>query len=359
MSEGQNVSTENYLLPTVMETGGHAGTIKIDKDIIIAVDCVINILGIPGAIIIIAVMRLSKLKSMPRSILYVSLAVINLSFCVYKVFTIIWLLALAEAFGQTSNIDCKIDKFFVMFLVHMDAWLLISLTGERVIGIIKPLKVATIVTRARVKVILAVMITFFIVWDVELSASSSIVIQSTNSTKSKAFCKRVNYYNVSKNVLSFKDTLGNMLFTFIAFAIILAMNIMLSVQLCRMKEARAELGATGRGIQNEAYKITGMVMAASLGFLALTSPVIIYVTTGTRNKNDPIAMILKTIYHANPAANFYIYFLSGSLFRQEVKKLFSPSCCIKELGPTKHRSTSFTMTTSVSTINDGFQNNKS
>ena len=341
-----NVSNVNYLLSTVKMKTESTGTININRDLIIAINLFINVLGIIGAVTIIAVMRMPHFKSMPRSLLYISLAIIDLIFCIYLMITRIWVLGFVDALGQSNRIGCRIDRFLVRFLAHMDAWLLIILTGERMIAIVKPLEVNTIVTRSKVKVILVSVAIFFAILDGERAASSDLANASSELTNiTMTVCTRVNYHNLSPKIFSFIDTVNLLLISFIPFAIILVFNIILCVQLFKFKKVRADLGTTGR-IQNEAHKITGMIMAASLGFILFTGPIIIYLMTGLNNKNDPIAFMLTLIYQMNPAANCFIYFLSGSLFRQEVKKLFFASCRKKlEDATPQHKSM-----TSVTTI---------
>ncbi len=344
-----NVSNVNYLLSTVKTGSESTGTININQDLIIAINLFINILGMVGAVTIIAVMRMPHFRSMPRSLLYISLAIIDLVFCIYLMITRVWVLGFVEALGQSSRIGCQIDRFLVRFLAHMDAWLLITLTGERMIAIVKPLEVNTIVTRSKVKVVLVSMAMFFTILDGERCASSDLANASSQLTNiTMTVCARVNYYNLSPKIFSFMDTVNLLLISFIPFSIILVFNIILSWKLFKFKKVRADLGATGSRsrIQNEAHKITGMIMAASLGFILFTGPIIIYLMTGLHSKNDPIAFILTLIYQMNPAANCYIYFLSGRLFRQEVKKLFFISCR-KKLDDTTPQHKSMTSVTTI------------
>ncbi len=330
MSEGTRVSTGNYLLPAVMDEEEETGIPYIYKDIIAVVSLISNVSGILGSCLIIAVMRLSKFKSMPRSLFYFSLAVVDLLLCLYLMINTIVNRQYGVTLDLISHESCQMDRFVRIYLPHMDAWLLIALSGERLIAIVKPLNIGTIVTMLRVKVILVTMLMFFLIWDVELSVTSGIVNQPdylTNTTM--ATCTRVNYYNFSAKIMASLDNVSLLFGSFIPCIIIFKINVVLSINLFKLKRARADLGATGSGIQNEAHKITGMVMAASLQFLVTTTPLVIYILLGNLDQNDPIHMILITIYQINPAANFYMYFLSGSLFRQEVKKLFSACCCRK------------------------------
>ncbi len=304
----------------------HSESLHIIRNIVIPVNIIINVLGIIGALIIITVMRQSEFRSKPRSLIYISLSVIDLLFCVFLLADKICFLVYGEALAIIGVIACQIDRFFTHFLVHMDAWLLIILTVERVVAIVKPLEVSTIVTRSKVKVTVIAMAIFFLTLDGELSASSGLAngpthLQIQNKTM-PLICTRVNHYNISPKIFSFMDIGGLLLGSFIPFLIIFILNVVLSAKLIKRKQARANLGATGSGIQNEAGKITRMVMVASFGFILMTAPIVIYLILGNHDKNDPIHMILRLIFQMNPAANFYIYFLSGSLFRQEVKRLF-------------------------------------
>ena len=91
---------------------------------------------------------------------------------------------------------------------------------------------------------------------------------------------------------------------------------------------------SGMSQNNETSKTIWMVVSASLAFVILVSPLAIYgsiivLTNKTTILTDPIVQILEVINRINPAINGYLYFMCGSLFRAEVKKLMASIGCCK------------------------------
>ncbi len=123
----------------------------------------ICIFGIPGNFIIIKIMRGKGFNKMAHSILCVALAIINSVYLLY-----VLCVNMLEMYFGSYLVDIKLCKFNLAvgyFCVHLDAGFLTFLTYERVIAIFFPFKISQIVTKIRVKIVITIMIIFYLLLD--------------------------------------------------------------------------------------------------------------------------------------------------------------------------------------------------
>ena len=110
-------------------------------------------------------------------------------------------------------------------------------------------------------------------------------------------------------------------------AIVIPSNLAIIVKLFRQKQARLNMtNNPSSETDSQTQKTTLMIVSASLAFVAMSAPLSIYLMIRFRDSfdgKDQIIPILGFIYRLSPTVNFYCYFLSGGLFKQEVKKWLS------------------------------------
>ena len=86
-----------------------------------------------------------------------------------------------------------------------------------------------------------------------------------------------------------------------------------------MARLRREMNTTAGN--DESGKVLYMMLCVTTSFVVLLLPVSIYSLFVEDNFTITYAF-LTALNTANCAINFYVYFLSGKLFRTEVKRLF-------------------------------------
>ena len=85
-----------------------------------------------------------------------------------------------------------------------------------------------------------------------------------------------------------------------------------------MARIRRRMSTTSRN--DDSDKVTWMMLCVTTSFVVLLFPMSIY-SLAFGDYFSTTFIKLTTLNTLNCAANFYIYFISGSLFRTEVKKL--------------------------------------
>ena len=85
------------------------------------------------------------------------------------------------------------------------------------VAIVKPLEVNTMVNRPRVKVVMILIVTLFVIGDGEVSFSSANGSNNLNT-------KKVDYHNLPPKILSLVDMAGLLMGSFLPFGIVLTLN---------------------------------------------------------------------------------------------------------------------------------------
>ncbi len=134
-------------------------------------------------------------------------------------------------------------------------------------------------------------------------------------------CTGVNTWLFSEDVFFVKDRITESFKTFIPVPLVTLCNIAIFIKLYQVRKQRLELGASNIG-DSDGRKMNVMIISMTVLFVILLAPSSVYASIhGLSNFNDPISNVLYQVSLLNPSANFYVYFISGSLFRAEVLKL--------------------------------------
>ena len=206
--------------------------------------------------------------------------------------------------------------------IQLDAWLIVCLSGDRVLAIFWPIEVKAFVTKKRVKILLAILFGVLMLWNIESLYRYDLIV--TGFYKQ---CTGVNIWLFSKRVFYIKDRITESLKTFIPVPLVTLCNLAIFVKLYQIRKHRSELGASSVDI-SESQRMNVMIISITVLFVILLAPSSIYSSIhGLDNFIDPISSVLYQVALLNPSANFYVYFISGSLFRTEVLKWFRSKVC--------------------------------
>ena len=112
----------------------------------------------------------------------------------------------------------------------------------------------------------------------------------------------------------------------VPLCVLIPTNLAIVVKMLLQRKERQRLGATSA--PDEATKVTIMTLSVTITYIILLLPMSIYIilSKGGRS-NYHILVALANLPYLNMSLNFYLYFLSGKMFREEtikmLKKLFS------------------------------------
>ena len=294
---------------------------------------VVNFLGIVGNFLIIITMRKSTVfAKMPRSLICVTLAAVDILYFVYFSIDNTFVLLYGRPLMLINRVSCKVAFSAVFFIIHLDAWLLVLLALERFLCIMKPLKIATIETKSRIKIVLILQALFFAIWNAETGLRKDLISMANGTIES---CVDRITYGLNPQIFHTKDFITELFCTFIPGGIIAVANSILIFNIFKQRNERNKLTNYGSRFQKETnddvIKITWMMSSVTSAFLVFLIPTSTYIMINGYNFNDPLFLIFGKLPSLNFACNFYFYFATASLFRQEVRKVF---CSFK---PSKNR----------------------
>ena len=123
----------------------------------------VYVLGIFGSIFIIIVMFRPTFRAMPRSMICMALAAVNLLFLLYSLSVGIYEIIEGIQPQVSHRFLCKLHMPLSAFCIHMDAFLITILTIERFLAVVTPFKIKQIVTQAKVKILLTILTLVFLI----------------------------------------------------------------------------------------------------------------------------------------------------------------------------------------------------
>ena len=274
-------------------------------DYLMYVAIVLCVLGSAGNILIIKIMRRKRFRAMPRSLICLTLAVVDLILLLFYFIEEISAANGVYLYEQYWNISCGLYWFVYPvpeFLFHLDAWLIVMMTFERLLAIIKPLHVQTIITRPRVKAIIASISFFFFIFDWEQSVRSYYMKTNPCSRDKRLFT----------GIFHIRDQISILLFSVVPVIMIVPTNIIIVVSFLKHRKAQPNMRNT-----NEARKVTLMLTSVSIAFIIFVGPLAVHFLSGGHS-GTTVHGIVSLLAFINIVVNFFLYFFSGEIFRQEV-----------------------------------------
>ena len=139
-----------------------------------------------------------------------------------------------------------------------------------------------------------------------------------NEVDNMTVCVDLNF--PSAKALQIKITISSLLFSVIPLCIVIPSNVAIIIKLFLHKKHRRSLHASCSN--TETTKITVMLLSVTVAYIVLLVPTtisIILFRLGEFSYNTLI--LLSNLPYLNMSLNFYLYFLSGNMFRNEFKQL--------------------------------------
>ena len=212
---------------------------------------------------------------------------------------------------------CKIRHFLFFFPASYSAWLLLAVTLERTIGLYLPFKAKFICTTRNAKIVslvTAIILTllnlhFFFIQKLE---GSTCVFTSKFS------------HDLRRNYFPFIDAVVS---SYLPALAMLICNLMIIYNL-RKQQNMARGNVTNknepRAVSKKMLQTTFMLLGISTFFIVSTVPITAYVIMFRALKFEfsiLIFDILNMMFYLNFCCNFIFYCYSGSIFRNEMRKI--------------------------------------
>ena len=290
---------------------------------------IIFVTGIIGNSLTIIILGQKRNRISSTSLYLLSLAVSDLiTVIIGNLF--VWIQTIWDFHIRDYNtFFCKVHVFFTYLCIHASSWILVLLTAERVLSVLRPHKVRILCCRRNALVALAITIGCLAL----LNGHFLVGMEQEYS-----YYTRRNCYGVGEGYINFINNIYPIVDFCVAFAIpcafILVGNTIILFELAKMARRRKEMVAS----EQKTNSLTVLLLMLNVLFILSTGPASIYFIifpylydAASPSQIDLlyfIFYIVNVLAGLNACMNFILYFLSGSKFRAEVKALL---CCRRNL----------------------------
>ncbi len=276
------------------------------QDIVRGIKIFFFIIGISGNIFCLIIWMKKRFLQMPRSTTCLILAAANLGYLLIQG-TNQLMVAISSSdknLFTTNEISCKITLFWFGLFQHLDSWMIANLTMERLIATALVYKSKTYLTRRNLSICVAIIILIFVVFNLYAAIALGDFVTLPNG---KQICKLKT---------GWERQMKNALYGQIPLLLIIPANVIIVGKVLYQRKK------IQKGEDKRALNVTKMILSVTLTYIAFTLPLSIYQTCcnlegkGQLSGNLAIMTAFSTI---NASINFYMYFLSAKIFRDEVQ----------------------------------------
>ena len=239
---------------------------------------------------------------------------------------------------NTNIVFCKLGLIGYNVCGLLSAWTVVAMTSQRAASVIWPHRVNLVCT-TRKAAICVICVTGISLVMVSHVVYYSEIVHQNGTDKCTIIETPFEYRTFVFKVLPWIST---MLYALLPSALLVVSNSVLVWKVSRsVRKARGTM-ATGQAgqVDSRAKKASSMTLtliAVSVTFFLLTMPLAVYSIVVNYTAQDPnmgeaarevyrlVYDIVFLMWYANSAVNFYLYCLTGTQFRQQMRELF----CVK------------------------------
>ncbi|KAK6188074.1 hypothetical protein SNE40_004336 [Patella caerulea] len=235
---------------------------------------------------------------------------------------------------ELSVLSCKINTWLVYFTLDMSVWLLVAVTGERIISVWFPHRVRYACTNVSSSIVIS------IVGIILLAVNSHFLYGIGDAIKehgevSKCESLWENYNNFVWHIWPWVDLC---FFCLVPFTILIIGNASIIIKVCSSRKNLRRLNTLPANTKrNEVYRkqtssMTLMLLCLNMVFLTCTSPISVYLvgepywtadlSAHGEAQHALIWAIVNILMYTNNSINFLLYCISGTRFREELKNIF-------------------------------------
>lgn len=280
----------------------------VNKSIIILV-----VLSVLGNIMIIKVMLKKENRNLSTSTFFMALAVSDLSISLFN--------SLGRWFAwmfdtRRNTISHDVWTFITIGYysnVNISTWILICITVERLTSISMPYRYRTMCTKVRACVIILMVCVSIISLNI---IYFTLLVSVEYDTKFLTF-KTMDRTKNGEKILIVMDSITSF---FLPVVIIILSSVYITIKLRRNSKKISNMN------NNRSMSVTMTLLAANIVFVLTTSPfVFLHLINFGVSMSPYLFLTMRDVFvflaEMNSTLNFYVYVLSGSKFRSDVKEI--------------------------------------
>ncbi len=298
-------------------------------DIVYFVKLFVIVFGSIGNCLNVAIWLSMEYRKMSRSVVYVTLSVVNTTFLVLQLGQSTTVHFNGGHFLAHSDISCQIKSILLLTSDHLDSYLILFLCFERFVAVFRPLAVKMIFDRTKIAIyVLTIVLASLVVHAI-------IAIYDVSSSKlpnGKSVCK----VDETPRVLIREIILG-----YLHFAVMIPCNIVIIVTVIRqyriMKHCIVD---TQHQVQKtKSIRVSIFTLSITLSYIALMLPNKVYfICCRQTYMSSKLFIVMVLLPMMNAAINFYMFMMSSKEYREKVKFILCKiathaSSCMTSLCP--------------------------
>ena len=316
---------ENLTMPGAHEETNHLE--QLTYNIRIVVLPILCAIGFVGNSLTMLILCRRKNRASSTSVYFLFLAVFDTLTIITGNFSV-WIFAMWDFRLRAINTaTCKLHVFFTYLCIHMSTWILVLLTCERVLSVVRPHRVKILCTRK--KSIISLMLTTLVLTSINLHFLFGMTHRYSPITA--FYC-----HGITHNYNIFLDKIYPIIDFCVAFAIpcpiIVVGNLIIITKLSSISRQRQQMMAS----EYKNVSLTVTLLLLNVLFILSTGPASLYmflfaylleVSQGHQIERLRFLLaMLNILTGLNASLNFFLYFLSGSKFRADAR---ASLCCGK------------------------------
>ena len=287
--------------------------------------------GLFGNVMILLILGRLKSSGSSLDVFFMALAVSDSCFLLTFALKIGLQTSFDIDFYATHSVVCKTCTWLINASAVLSSWLLVAMTVQKALSIVWPHRVRVLCTRKRSKLLLWGLVMFVMFLHAHFLFGVDV---QTLPPGGKHCVVHLDYGQVFVGIWSWIHLLLTSLLPFlflVASNSILIWKLASAVRNNRMalSSVQSDQAATRR---NRVSSVTITLIVVSLTFLLLSMPnsmfILLQKTLERAIKNDADArrfmfvyVLFQLLWCSNSSVNFYLYCLTGSLFRNEFKNI--------------------------------------
>ena len=327
----------DFLKSTFEDFGGHANYLSTIWPIFYEyIAPLILFIGILGNILSFIVFSQKGLKHLVPSLYFRVVAITDIIVLMSDLFNA-WLyktFQVSYSDVKIPVISCFLRDFLEHWSCHMSGAIISAIAIDRVIGVNLPHKYKSLCTMRNAYIIIFSLMIIL----TGVDSPSFILMKYDNGT-----CVDNDNYETINNIYMWIDILS---YSLIPSLIIVCCNISISYRVAQSRRKRQLMSKTvtspGQSSdgQSKISSMTIILIAVSVGYFLCTVPYFIYFvytkfSTFTGNDNKPgelhwntldarntLEAVSTLLFSINSSINFWLYLVSGKVYRKELFKLF-------------------------------------
>ncbi len=251
---------------------------------------------------------------MSRSSTCIALAIVNFCYLLINFNSEIYWYMNRKKLNERSEFLCKSLYILNGTFGYLDAWLIVTLTGERLCAVCVPYKAKVYITRRRMTIFISLLTLISLLFNGYLG----LFEREFFTVKGKTVCR---------NPQNVKSTIKLLMRGIVPLTIVIISNIIIVVKILQQKRKLKLAKAHNENEVKQSLRLTYMILSVTISFFILMMPPSIYWFCCKNISNyRNINRVILIFPEINASINFFLYSLSSHDVQKAVARQLAKFC---------------------------------